>query len=164
MLRYRVEMRPQWNARFVGKIAGNLVNRGRYWQIAIDDDAFYAHRLAWVYVHGVIPEGMVIDHRDHDGTNNRIENLRLATNAQNVAYGQPRSLSGPKGVYRKGGSWVVRTFRAGRAMLYLPYPPQSYIGSFHTLESAKIAYREAVKREWGEFAYTGEEEREACNV
>jgi hypothetical protein len=45
---------------------------------------YSAHRLAWFYVHGKWPQSG-IDHRNGDIGDNRIENLREATQAQNCA-------------------------------------------------------------------------------
>jgi hypothetical protein len=45
--------------------------------------ATYAHQVAWYMTYGEWPH-MLIDHIDRDGTNNRIDNLRLATPAQNA--------------------------------------------------------------------------------
>lgn len=41
------------------------------------------HRAVWMYHNGEIPKGLQIDHINHDRSDNRIENLRLATNATN---------------------------------------------------------------------------------
>ena len=50
--------------------------------IGIKRKLYKAHRLAWLYVHGVYPPDM-IDHIDGNPGNNRLKNLRLATNAEN---------------------------------------------------------------------------------
>jgi len=68
--------------RTVGKVAGSKDIAG-YLRIAINGERFKSHRLAWFYVHGFDPGDLVIDHIDGDPSNNRIHNLRLATNAQN---------------------------------------------------------------------------------
>lgn len=36
---------------------------------------------------GVIPQGMQINHKDEDKTNNSIDNLELMTNKENSSYG-----------------------------------------------------------------------------
>jgi hypothetical protein len=59
------------------------------------------HRLAWLHVHGCWPrEGLHIDHVDHDGFNNRLNNLREATRSQNYFNQRTsgRNTSGYRGV------------------------------------------------------------------
>ena len=41
------------------------------------------HRIIWTAVHGIIPEGMTIDHINNDKHDNRIENLQLMTAVDN---------------------------------------------------------------------------------
>jgi hypothetical protein len=65
-----------------GTIAGRDNGNG-YRRIAVDCHSYYAHRLAWVYIHDEWPENE-IDHIDGNTMNNRITNLRQATNAQNM--------------------------------------------------------------------------------
>lgn len=38
-----------------------------------------AHRLVWIAAHGIIPDGMIVDHINNDKTDNRIANLQLLT-------------------------------------------------------------------------------------
>lgn len=42
-----------------------------------------AHRLIWTMKVGRIPDGMVIDHKNRDPFDNRLDNMRLATDQQN---------------------------------------------------------------------------------
>ena len=63
-----------------GDIAGCLA-RG-YIVIRVDDELHRAHRLAWLYAHGVWPTQ--IDHIDHNKDNNRLSNLREASQAENM--------------------------------------------------------------------------------
>lgn len=88
------------------------------------------HRLIWVWHHGSIPPGLLIDHIDHDPRNNRIENLRLVTNSENgrnLAF-NPRSASGVIGVTRHRNH--PNKWRATIS-----------IGTFDTLEQAIEARR-----------------------
>lgn len=63
----------------VGKILGCLANNG-YLVIRADGKLYLAHRLAWMYVHGAFPPDQ-LDHINRMRTDNRLCNLRLATNA-----------------------------------------------------------------------------------
>jgi len=56
-----------------GKIAG-YTNPLGYTLISIKGKTYHAHRLAWLYIYGEIPN--IIDHIDHNPTNNKIDNLR----------------------------------------------------------------------------------------
>ena len=57
-----------------GSIAGCTESKG-YTQIGVDGIRYMAHRLAWLWCHGDIPDGMVIDHKNGDRGDNRIVNL-----------------------------------------------------------------------------------------
>lgn len=59
---------PPWS------LIGSRKNR-QYEVVGLLGRQYRTHRLAWFYVHGVWPTG-VVDHRDRDPHNNRIENLR----------------------------------------------------------------------------------------
>ena len=41
------------------------------------------HRIVWIAVHGIIPDGYVIDHINNDKKDNRIKNLQMLTPEQN---------------------------------------------------------------------------------
>jgi len=53
-----------------------------YHRCTINGNSYKLHRLIWIYHNGPIPEGMQIDHINHDRQDNRIENLRLVENSQ----------------------------------------------------------------------------------
>jgi HNH endonuclease len=96
---------PAVNARWTGKEAGTIMvteDGKSYRKVCVDRVQVLAHRIIWTMLHGSIPRGMEIDHQDGDGTNNRLENLRLVTpgeNMKNVRLGINNS-SGFKGVRR----------------------------------------------------------------
>jgi len=82
LLFWRID-RPGKNAN-VGDVAGSpKTGDGRYWVIHYQQKKYYAHRIAWEIANGPIPKGMVIDHIDGDGTNNRLDNMRVVTRSQN---------------------------------------------------------------------------------
>lgn len=54
---------------------------GEYVKVAVAGTQYFAHRLAWVYVHGTQPDE--IDHINQTKDDNRIENLRNVTHVEN---------------------------------------------------------------------------------
>ena len=45
-----------------------------------------AHRVGWLCANGPIPPGLVINHRDGNRRNNRLDNLEAVTHQQNMAH------------------------------------------------------------------------------
>jgi hypothetical protein len=135
-----------WNARSANKVAGSLCEG--YIYILIDSIKYRAHRLIWAFHFGVIPAGMQIDHINGIGFDNRLENLRLATNTENLQnIGKHcNSTTGVKGVH-----WHKRDnkYQANISFKY----KNIYLGSFTTLEAAASAYREAAIELHGDFVH-----------
>jgi hypothetical protein len=133
----------KFNGIKAGDIAGGPNSEG-YWRIYLDGMRLMAHRLAWLYVTGSWPTAQ-IDHINGIKGDNRLSNLREATNSQNHANrGRPVSnTSGLKGIDFLRGKWRARV-RFQRAMIH--------IGMFNTCEEACAAYGAAVVKYFGEFA------------
>jgi hypothetical protein len=113
--------------------------------IRIDGMRYFAHRLAWLYVHGEHPTAE-IDHKNGNPSDNRIANLRpcsRAENARNVP--MRRNRSGFKGVFRCRGKWKAQITVNGKKL---------HIGVFSTPQKAAEAYDEAARLHHGEFART----------
>lgn len=92
---------------------------------------YYEHRLVWMW-HGLsIPEGMQIDHINHDRNDNRIENLRVVTNRENG-----RNKSGVK-----GKRFGVKKLPSGNwaAEINNKTDPYKYLGTFKTKAEAVAA-------------------------
>ena len=128
-----------------GRKAG-CVKRDGYVLIGVNGTRYAAHRLAWLHHYGEhAPIG--IDHRDRDRTNNRIDNLRLATDSQNQhnRVVQKNSSTGIKGVtyWKPTGKWWARIKVKGNRLS---------LGHYATIEDAASAYRKAALQYHGEFA------------
>jgi hypothetical protein len=67
-----------------GDEVGNLIH-DRYYETSVSGRKGLTHRIVWEILNGEIPDGLYIDHIDGNGLNNRIENLRLVTHAQNCS-------------------------------------------------------------------------------
>lgn len=125
-----------------GSIAGRTESKG-YIQIGIDGTRYMAHRLAWLWCKGEIPDASVIDHINGDRQDNRIENLRAVSFTENLHYHRrvhPFSRSQLLGVsYNSktaahGKPWRARIQRYGKRVT---------LGSFATPEEAHAAYQKA---------------------
>jgi hypothetical protein len=93
-----------------------------------------AHRVVWEVVHGDISEGMQIDHRNGDRSDNSIENLRLVTpeeNVQNQRRPKRQNKVGYLGVSQLRGKYRATIVVAGK---------QIYLGAFDSPEEAQEAY------------------------
>ena len=103
-------------------------------------------RLAWLYVHGEWPSGL-IDHANLDVADNRIANLRDATHAENCANRKKdeRSRQPFKGICFNRGRWQAQIGVARRRI---------FLGQFDTAEEAHAAYVNAARHHFGAFART----------
>ena len=140
-----------WNTRYSGKVAGSVgsVNEYGHRTVSVDRKRVLIHRVIWEMHNSPIPEKMKVDHIDGNATNNRIENLRLATNSENSMNSRMKknNTSGYKGVsYRKdSGKWRASIRKGDR---------QITIGDFKTPKEAHYAYVEAAKTLHGAVSYT----------
>lgn len=145
IFRRRVSTSPRALA---GQVCGDLDSKG-YVRLRVDKKRYLAHRLAWLYTHGAWPEDQ-IDHINGERTDNRISNLRPATNTENLrnSSGRARSASGLKGVSVAcgNGRWRARIRAEGR---------EKQIGVFSSEQEAKAAYDAAAKAAFGDFARAG---------
>lgn len=123
------------------------VSRYGYLMIVIDWQRYYAHRLAWFYVHGEWPVGDV-DHIDRNRANNRISNLRHATRRENRLNTPAKSLCGYKGVSR-GPRGMESRYRARIKV----DNKEVLIGWFDDAESAARAYDQAAREHYGPRAW-----------
>jgi hypothetical protein len=115
-----------------GRVAGDQMKSG-YWRISVKGRRYSAHRLAWLYMMDKWPNHHV-DHIDGDKINNRFNNLRDVSRAQNLHnVGQPNcnNTSGFRGVSLHQGKW--------RAQIMLNRK-HIKIGCFDTPEEAHAAY------------------------
>ena len=87
------------SGKFTGKEAGWISNAG-YRKVCIFGRDYQAHRIVWLYHNGYFPENG-LDHINRNKSDNRIENLREATQSCNMINTGVRAdnKTGVKGVY-----------------------------------------------------------------
>jgi hypothetical protein len=115
--------------------AGSVHQQGHR-RVMFRGKSYYTHRIIFLLHQGHLPEQ--IDHIDHDPTNNRLENLRAATNKEN---GRNRSAgknntSGMVGVgwNKKDRRWIARIKINGQL---------KYLGSYSEKSDAIEVRRQA---------------------
>ena len=141
MLRWRVRPKEHfagkrhwavttWNAQWAGKIVGNLSDRG-YRTTAVDGVNYRVSRLIWKLMTGEDPLNTV-DHRNGKRDDNRWDNLRVATQAQQMFN------TGRRGIYQQDGRWRVRIAKRS-------------FGMYGTYEEALAVYEREAHILFGEF-------------
>lgn len=122
------------------------------WTLAIvgkTTKSYYAITKGSLSMHVLITSstlGFQVDHINHNGLDNRKENLRLATSSQNAANSR-RSVTNRSSKYR-GVNWEAG---AWRAKIYLN-GKRTHLGRFANSEDAAKAYDDAARILFGEFA------------
>lgn len=123
----------------VGMKAGFLDQRG-YLRVKYQQKTYRAHRVIYELCVGPIPEGCEVDHIDRDPSNNRLENLRVATPSQNACNRGlfTNNTTGLKGVHlsKKTGKYLAYITVGGERV---------HLGTHETKEEAFEAYKEAAR-------------------
>ena len=122
-----------------GSAAGNIQSNG-YCQIRIDYKLFLSHRLAWFYCFTEWPE-YLIDHIDGNPSNNKLDNLREATQSQNM---QNTGLLRTNSSGFRGVSYV-KSRNKYEAYISIDNKKKN-LGHFNTAEEASIAYLNAANQ------------------
>jgi len=129
------------NRVYVGDVAGWIGDNG-YRRIEIDSTPYLVHRLIWLWMTGEWP-AVEVDHRDGNRANNRWDNLRAASIAQNRQ--NMRGHAAVKGAYfnKRTDRWYSAIRANGK---------RKHLGSFNTQSEAAAAYQRASVALHGEFA------------
>ena len=131
----------------VGDRAGWVSGNG-YRNVNVVGKTVGEHRVVFAMHHGYFPYH--VDHIDGNITNNRIENLRPATKAQNSMNCKlhKSNKSGVKGVYwnKLRNTWNAQLESKGKKI---------HVGVFKTIEEASKAMVDARNKFHGEFANHG---------
>ena len=130
----------------VGQVAGTMSPMG-YIQIRFKGSDYFAHRLAYYMYHGVDPLKNLVDHKYGDKSNNKIKNLRLATNLQNGANRVNLPSNNNSGAI--GVCWDKKA-KKWRAQIVVN-KVQKHLGYFINKEDAIKARREGEIKYFGDF-------------
>lgn len=99
-----------FNATYPGRKAGSLRPDG-YYEIRIDRKLYRAHKLAYLYTRGYLPE-LEVDHINGVRGDNRLTNLREVTSSENKRNSSIRNdnSSGVVGVswYKASSKWSAQ--------------------------------------------------------
>ncbi len=127
-----------------GTQAGNHNGNG-YWQVTFREVRLLSSRVVWVLTNGQIPDGMQVDHKDGNRSNNHPNNLQLlsgSTNGRGYNGLFSRNKSGYMGVSYAAdrGKWYAGVKRDGK---------HRFLGRFSTAIEAAKAYNDYVSK-WAE--------------
>lgn len=125
-----------WNTRYAGKPALASKDKHGYLVGCMDNYPVKTHRVLWAYIHGAWPDGD-LDHINGDKADNRLENLRVVTHAENMRNMRMPSTntSGHVGIYKDpiANSYIVKI---GKRL---------HVGRWPTMEEALAARHAALK-------------------
>jgi len=134
--------------RDLGRVVGSLRSDG-YLSATVKYRSLLVHRIVFACYHGRWPNGR-LDHKNEIKSDNKIENLREATNSQNVCNCGKRktNTSGVKGVhfYKPTGKWMAQLQIDGRKI---------FVGYFTEISDAKSTLEQKRAEMHGEFANHG---------
>lgn len=125
----------KFNTLYAGKVAGSIEmpksSNTPYLRIQLFKKRYFVHRIVWEMHNGKIAEGMVIDHINRNGLDNRIDNLRCVSHRVNLRNKKTdkRNTSGKTGVTwdKHAGKWKAFINFGGR---------KRHIGNFSNIEHA----------------------------
>jgi HNH endonuclease/AP2 domain len=128
-----------------GTVAGTKEKTG-YRKIMLNQRYYSSHRLAWLFIYGEWPNG-IIDHIDGDPSNNVATNLRISNTSLNAANKKTpvTNTSGFKGVslVKSTGKWYAAIKVNGKSI---------NLGHYDDPKLAHDVYMNAARSHFGEHA------------
>ena len=125
----------------VGDEAGYFCKSNGYRIVFINRKGYPVHRIAILLATGVCDPSEEVDHINHDRSDNRLENLRVVSRAENMRNkSKPNTnktgITGVKIIYTRKGT---KRYRANIMYNHKPI----CLGNYDTLEEAAAARAEA---------------------
>ena len=138
-----------FNRRWATREAGRIGHAG-YSEIYIDGICYRSHRLLYCLFHKINIDNQLVDHKDRDIKNNKIDNLRIVTHQQNQwnAGLSKNNTSGYKGIKKrklKNGSFSYTV----RVMVNFK---SNNLGTYRSLERAIQVHTDFINNHHGEFS------------
>jgi hypothetical protein len=130
----------------VGQVAGSMSSKG-YIIVTFKRIKYLANRLAYYMYHGVDPLEKMVDHKNDPTTNNKIDNLRLASNAQNQMNRVNLPSNNTSGVI---GVYWDKFYKKWRAVIMINGKGK-HLGYFINKEDAIKARKEGEIKYHGDF-------------
>jgi hypothetical protein len=130
-----------WNTRRAGTEALACPNESGHLCGTFDGEAIYAHKAVWAIFYGEWPK-IQIDHINHNAADNRIENLRLAPQSENVKNKKlyKRNKTGTSGVGFRNGKWYATIKVGGRDKWLGTYIEKDLAVNARVLAQAEYGY------------------------
>lgn len=140
------KIKPRQNVQ-IGDRAGFCMfyERGYRCKVKINMKSYFCSRIIFLWHKGYFP--IIVDHKDRNKLNDKIENLRAATTFDNAKNTNSRKNSSSKylGVYwhAKNKYWCAHVSVCGKS---------KHLGVFKNEDEAALAFNNATKIHYGEFA------------
>lgn len=149
----KVDRGPANNRVRKGDVVGCLSKTG-YLNVKVNGQVYLVHRVIYTMLNGDIPNDLFIDHANGIRTDNRIENIRLATPMQNIRNQKKAQKDNKLGVLgvgedkRASSKGYKNKFRARIRV----DGSLKCLGYFPTVEMASEAYQAARTKYFEDFS------------
>ena len=122
------------------RILKNGLSKNGYYTVALSGKSYYIHKLVAVVFLNHVPckYKLVIDHKNDNPLDNRVENLQIVTQRENACKTQGRYSSKYKGVcwHKNHKKWAVSIYIDGK---------KTFLGYFNCELAASLAYQNKLK-------------------
>lgn len=122
------------------KILKNGLSKNGYYTVSLNGKSYYIHKLVAIAFlnHTPCNYKLVIDHKNDNQLDNRVNNLQIVTQRENACKTQGRYSSKYKGVswHKRRNKWVAGIRIDGKSI---------YLGAFNCELAASISYQNKLK-------------------